>query len=147
MKNIYPVTTGSSKSSGWGGRKSSKGSIEASVFKPGCNGVYLDYAATTPMDSRVKMAMEPYFSEKFGNPGALYKIGQEASAAVFQARTRIAEAIGTDYKEIIFTSSATEANNFSLRGALKAFRVQRLAVSEKNPSPQAVPSLYEREKN
>lgn len=93
--------------------------------------IYLDYAATTPMDSRVKAAMEPYFSEKFGNPGALYKIGQEASAAVFKARTKIAESIGADYKEIIFTGSATEANNLALRGIAKRIRNNELGIKEK----------------
>jgi len=86
--------------------------------------IYLDYAATTPMDSAVKKAMEPYFSEKFGNPGSLHWFGQEASSAVFEARRVIARAVGVDYKNIIFTGSATEANNLALRGALKNFKIK-----------------------
>src|SRR3989344_8246105 len=87
---------------------------------------YFDYAAGTPLDPRVEKAMKPYWSEKFGNPGALHWFGQEASAAVFQARDTIAKALGCNYREIIFTSSATEANNLALRGVLKGYRIQNL---------------------
>ena len=78
--------------------------------------IYLDYAATTPVDKEVLEAMTPYFSEKIGNPSSLHWIGQEASGAVFNARKTIADAIGANYKEIVFTGSATEANNLALRG-------------------------------
>lgn len=81
--------------------------------------IYLDYAASTPVDKAVKTVMEPYSSEIFGNPGALHWFGQEASAAVFKAREAIAEFLRATYKEIIFTGSATEANNLALRGAVK----------------------------
>ena len=81
--------------------------------------IYLDYAASTPVDASVEAAMEPYFSEIFGNPGALHWFGQEASAAIFKSREAIAESLGASYKEIIFTGSATEANNLALRGVIK----------------------------
>lgn len=71
------------------------------------------------MDLRVERAMRPYFGKIYGNPGALHWFGQEASAAVFNARQKIAEILGCHYKEIIFTSGATEANNLALRGAVK----------------------------
>ena len=86
------------------------------------NKIYLDYAATTPVDPRVLKAMKPYFSENFGNPGSLHNFGQAASRAVFLARRTIAQAIGADYREIIFTGSATEANNMALRGAIADLR-------------------------
>ncbi|KKU15053.1 hypothetical protein A3A20_02885 [Candidatus Wolfebacteria bacterium RIFCSPLOWO2_01_FULL_45_19] len=82
--------------------------------------IYLDYAATTPVDSEVKKTMLPYFSEKFGNAGSLHSFGQEATAAIDGAREKIAKAIGAQFREIIFTGSATEANNLALRGVLKA---------------------------
>ena len=83
--------------------------------------IYFDYAASTPVDPAVTAAMRPYFSKIFGNPSALHRFGQEASAAVFKARLGIAKSLGADYREIIFTGSATEANNLALRGAVKSF--------------------------
>src|SRR3989344_8980568 len=82
--------------------------------------IYLDYAASTPVDPAVKKAMDPYFSETFANAGALHWQGQQASAAVFKSRDTIAKAIGAQYNEVIFTGSATEANNLVLRGVVKA---------------------------
>ena len=85
---------------------------------------YFDYAASTPVDPEVEKAMRPYWSKVFGNPGALHWYGQEASAAVFRARDMIAKSLGCNYKEIIFTGSATEANNLVLRGVIKSFRTK-----------------------
>ncbi len=82
--------------------------------------IYLDYAATTPVDPRVLRAMQPYFSRAFGNPGSVHAFGQEAIAALDASRETVAKAIGADFREIIFTGSATEANNLALRGALLA---------------------------
>ncbi len=84
--------------------------------------IYLDYAASTPVDPRVLSAMRPYFTEKFGNPGSLHAEGQAAIAALDHARETLAASLGADFREVIFTSSATEANNLALRGALRAFR-------------------------
>lgn len=78
--------------------------------------IYLDYAASTPVDSEVEKAMRPYFWKVFGNPGSLHWFGQEASAAVFEARQKVAKVLGVKYNEIFFTGSATEANNLALRG-------------------------------
>lgn len=90
--------------------------------------LYFDYAASTPVDPRVLRAMRPYFSEKFGNPGSLHSFGQEAMAGVDRARESIAAALGARFREIIFTGSATEANNLALRGGA-ATGISRLIVS------------------
>jgi cysteine desulfurase len=87
--------------------------------------IYLDYAATTPVDPAVLRAMQPYFSEKFGNAGSLHAFGQEAMAALDRARESIARSIGADFREVIFTGSATEANNLAIRGALKKSRIKK----------------------
>ncbi len=78
--------------------------------------IYLDYAATTPMDPEVEIAMKPYFSEKFGNPSSIYSYGQEAKAAIEGARTQVAKCISAHAEEIVFTSGGTEADNFALKG-------------------------------
>ncbi len=66
--------------------------------------------------------MRPYFSLTFGNPGSLHSFGQEAIAALDRGRETIAAVLGADFREIIFTGSATEANNLALRGAIKVFK-------------------------
>lgn len=79
--------------------------------------VYLDYAATTPVDPRVVEAMLPYLTEGFGNPNSLYSTGREAHAALEQARSRFADLIGADLpNEVIFTSGGTESDNAALLG-------------------------------
>lgn len=83
--------------------------------------IYLDYAATTPVEPSVLRAMAPYFETIFGNPGSLHSFGQEAIAAVDRSRETIAKSIGGEFRDIIFTSSATEANNLALRGAVRRF--------------------------
>ncbi len=86
--------------------------------------IYLDYAASTPVDPEVVKAMRPYFSEIYGNPHALHSFGQEASRAVFEAKRTIGRAIGADYKDLVFTGSATEANNLALRGIVKSYKLK-----------------------
>jgi len=80
------------------------------------NKIYLDYAATTPVDPRAVEAMAPYFSENFGNSASLHSFGREAKIALEKSRKSIASALGADPKELIFTSSATESNNAVLKG-------------------------------
>jgi len=78
--------------------------------------VYFDHAATTPVHPEVLEAMLPYFSEQFGNASSLHSYGQLAARAVEEARAQVAELINCDPREIIFTGSGTEADNFALKG-------------------------------
>jgi cysteine desulfurase len=78
--------------------------------------VYLDYAATTPVDPRVLQAMLPYFTEHPGNASSLHTFGQEARAAVDHARVEVASLLGARPGEIVFTSGATEADNLAVVG-------------------------------
>ncbi len=84
--------------------------------------IYLDYAASTPLDPRVKRAMEPYCAEKFGNPSSIHSFGQEALAAVDTSREIIAKACGVGFRDVVFTASATEANNLAIRGIARSIK-------------------------
>ena len=84
--------------------------------------IYLDYAATTPVDPRVLNAMLPYFNETFGNPSSIHRYGQQAEAAVESAREAVAVVLDCHPKEIVFTSCGSESDNLALRGAALAMR-------------------------
>ena len=85
--------------------------------------VYLDYAATTPVDRRVAEKMIPYLSDIFGNPASnSHSFGWEAEEAVEKARADIAALINADSKEIVFTSGATESNNLAIKGAAHFYK-------------------------
>lgn len=84
--------------------------------------IYLDYAATTPTDPEVVAAMQPYFTEIFGNPSSLHSFGQDARRAMEEARDRIASFIGALPEEIVFTSGGTESDNLALQGTARALR-------------------------
>jgi len=78
--------------------------------------IYLDYSATTPVDSIVLEAMLPYFSEIYGNPSSFHSLGQEAKKTVEESRRIIASFIGAEPDEIVFTGGGTESNNFAVKG-------------------------------
>ena len=84
--------------------------------------VYLDYAATTPTDPEVIQAMQPYFFEKFGNPSSIHSFGQEAKAAIEDARGKLASFLGAKPEEIVFTSGGSESNNYALYGVSTALK-------------------------
>lgn len=103
--------------------------------------IYLDYAASTPVDPRVQAAMSPYFNKIFANPHSLHRFGQEASRGVFSARQSIAKSIGADYKQIVFTGSATEANNLAIRGVVKSYKLK----VKSSGKPRIITSTFEHE--
>lgn len=87
--------------------------------------VYLDYAATTPVDKRVAEKMIPYLTETFGNPASnSHAFGWTAEEAVEKARVDIAALINADPKEIVFTSGATESDNLAIKGAANFYKTK-----------------------
>ncbi len=117
--------------------------------------IYLDYASTTPVDPRVLEAMLPCLqatghklpASLFGNPGSLHSFGQQASAAVFAARQTIAKEIGADYHEVIFTGSATEANNLAIGGTVRRYVRGKVKAGGFTPAirPRVIISAIEHE--
>lgn len=93
-------------------------------------GIYLDYAATTPIDAFVMEAMLPYFSEQFGNPLSIHSYGQKTREAVEDARRKVALFIGAYPDEIIFTSGGTESNNHAIKGMALAHRSGHIITSQ-----------------
>ena len=90
--------------------------------------IYLDHAATTPVDPGVLEAMGPYFSQRYGNPSSIYHLGQESRTAIDQTRAAAARVLGCDASEIVFTSGATESDNLALRGIAWAARSKTSAI-------------------
>src|SRR6202051_1183986 len=85
--------------------------------------VYLDYAATTPVRPEVLEAMLPYLTaQSFGNPSSAHRFGRAARAGIEQARRQIAEALGAEPNQVVFTSGGTEADNLGIVGAALAAR-------------------------
>jgi cysteine desulfurase len=102
--------------------------------------IYLDHAATTPLDPDVLGTMLPYFTERYGNPSSIYQLGQEARAAIDQARAACARVLGCEPSEIIFTSGATESDNLALRGVAWG---ARLALRNNGALPHIVTTAIE----
>ncbi|MCJ1410322.1 cysteine desulfurase [Ptychographa xylographoides] len=95
---------------------------QATIMDEGTRPIYLDMQATTPTDPRVLDAMLPYFTGLYGNPHSrTHAYGWETEKATEQAREHVANLIGADPKEIIFTSGATESNNMSIKGVARFF--------------------------
>lgn len=81
--------------------------------------IYLDYAASTPIDKKVLEAMMPYMRRHYGNPSSTHSFGQKTRAAIEHAREQVAHFLGCKADEVIFTSGATEANNLAVRGVIQ----------------------------
>src|SRR6185503_7475380 len=90
--------------------------------------IYLDNAATTPIDPEVFEAMKPFMLEDFGNPSSTHSHGRKARAAIESSRKKIAELLNCTPGEIIFTSGGTEADNAIINGSVKTFNF-RHAIS------------------
>ena len=101
--------------------------------------IYLDTAATTPLDPDVLAAMMPYLTGSFGNPSSIYQLGQETKAAIEDARGAVARVIGARPAEIVFTSGATESDNTALAGVLWSARFR----SPNGPAPHLITSAIE----
>jgi len=82
--------------------------------------VYFDHAATTPVDKRVFEAMVPYFTKQYGNANSAHQLGNNAKVAVEEAREKIADIIGAQPAEIVFTSGGTESDNSAIKGVVQA---------------------------
>ncbi|NMC09965.1 MAG: aminotransferase class V-fold PLP-dependent enzyme, partial [Methanothrix sp.] len=78
--------------------------------------IYMDHSATTPVAPEVMEAMQPYFSEKFGNASSLHSFGLEARQALEASREKVAKLLGANPEEITFTSGGTESDNLALKG-------------------------------
>ena len=86
--------------------------------------IYLDYAATTPLDARIEAAMRPFGQALFANPNSPHTPGQQARAALDRARDSIAAVLGALPEEIVFTSGGTEADNLAIKGVARALRAR-----------------------
>lgn len=86
----------------------------------GTDRIYLDYAATTPVDERVLAVMLPYFRDLFGNSSSVHLYGQQAEAALEEARQTVAGLLHSNSDEVVFTACGTESDNLALRGAALA---------------------------
>jgi cysteine desulfurase len=90
--------------------------------------MYFDSAATTPLDPRVRAAMEPFLGGEFGNPSSLHAEGRTARAAVEGARRQVAELVGANASGVVFTGSGTEADNLALVGVARGFAGQPVHI-------------------
>jgi cysteine desulfurase len=107
--------------------------------------VYLDYHATTPVDPRVLEAMLPYFTEAFGNPASSsHAWGWKAQEAVEAARRHVAALVGATAREMVFTSGATESNNFAIRGAAEMAPAGRRHIAVSAIEHKSVLALADR---
>jgi len=103
---------------------------ESPPDKPLDNRIYLDNAATTPLDREVLEAMMPYLSDKFGNPSSIYSYGRETRLAIENARKTVAKILNAHPAEIFFTSGGTEASNTAILGAVHDLGCRHIITSE-----------------
>lgn len=104
--------------------------------------IYLDNAATTPVDSDIIKEMLPYFSEKFGNPMSIHSFGQEAAKTLERSRKQVGDFLNCHPEEIIFTSGATESNNLAIKGFIKDYYFGHKENSKKE-KPHVITTSFE----
>src|ERR671921_2945904 len=92
--------------------------------------IYLDNAATTPLDKDVLEAMMPYLTEKFGNPSSIYSYGRETRMAIENARKTVAKILNAHPAEIFFTSGGTESTNTAITAAVRDLGCKHIITSE-----------------
>ena len=102
--------------------------------------IYLDYAASTPVDKKVLEEMLPFFSEKIGNASSMHSFGQESAEAVEKARKILIDFFGAKEKELIFTSGATESNNIAIKGTVRAYYS---VLENKEKKPHIITTAFE----
>lgn len=109
--------------------------------------IYLDHAATTPLDSRVFDKMKPYFTDMFANPSLAYRSAVKIRSAIYSARETLAECINARPEEIVFTGSGTEADNIAIKGAARQLKNKgKHIISTKIEHPAVLNSLKKLEK-
>jgi cysteine desulfurase len=110
------------------------------------NPIYLDYNATTSVDAAVLEAMLPFLGAEFGNPSSAYALGRRAHDAVEHARAEVAQLIGAEPEEIVFTGGATEATNLAIRGTVRASAMRSAIVTSniEHPATEACCILLQR---
>ena len=96
--------------------------------------IYLDYAASAPVDSKIFRVMLPYFRKEFGNPSSLHTFGQRTRAAIEKAREKTAKALSCLPSEVVFTGGATEANNLVIRGVVHGAQLKTKNKARKKPN-------------
>lgn len=109
------------------------------LFKSRAKYIYLDHAAATPVSSRVFAAMEPYFSDMYGNPSSVHTYGQAANTALEEARQTIATLLSVRSDNVYFTGSGTESNNIALFGVCEPLcdagkKVRIISTAAEHPS-------------
>ncbi len=109
--------------------------------------IYLDHAATTPVDARVLEVMQPYFMEDFGNPSSFHTMGMRAKEVVTTSRKTIAHLIGAHDDEVLFTSGGTESNSLALFGIIQAHKSAildtRYSISDTISLPHVITTSIE----
>jgi cysteine desulfurase len=106
--------------------------------------IYMDHNATTPVDPRVKQAMEPFLAAQFGNPSSVsHAYGWQAQIAVRKAREQVAALVGCEPHDVYFTSGATESNNLAILGLVRFFKGERPHIITQATEHKAVLEVCE----
>src|SRR4030067_1312078 len=105
--------------------------------------IYLDYNATTPIDPEVLKTMMPYLKESFGNPSSNHTYGEVAKEAVYEARKKVADLIGSEPNDIVFTSGGSESNNHAIIGTALANRKKgKHIITSRIEHPSVLETLH-----